>query len=123
MYLASQVGGWSTTEIGKFYNGRDHSTVCYAISRIRSLRETDPEVDGLLIVLTSELRDRSGAAVPQEVVTSSPRQAASLILHEAVLDAMADRVARRLLDHIESSSDRRSASLLRSESKTAAPSD
>src|SRR5215471_16016820 len=45
MYLASQAGGWSTTQIGKFYNGRDHSTVCYAISRIRALRETDPEVD------------------------------------------------------------------------------
>jgi len=28
MYLAKRVGGWSTTRIGKFYNGRDHSTVC-----------------------------------------------------------------------------------------------
>jgi chromosomal replication initiation ATPase DnaA len=28
MYLAKHVGGWSTTRIGKFYNGRDHSTVC-----------------------------------------------------------------------------------------------
>jgi chromosomal replication initiation ATPase DnaA len=26
MYLASRVGGWSTTVIGLFYNGRDHST-------------------------------------------------------------------------------------------------
>jgi chromosomal replication initiation ATPase DnaA len=31
MYLAKNVGGWSTTRIGKFYNGRDHSTVCHAI--------------------------------------------------------------------------------------------
>ena len=28
MYLANRVGGWSTTKIGKFYNGRDRSTVC-----------------------------------------------------------------------------------------------
>ena len=26
MYLAKHVGGWSTTRIGRFYNGRDHST-------------------------------------------------------------------------------------------------
>lgn len=25
MYLAKHVGGWSTTAIGKFYNGRHHS--------------------------------------------------------------------------------------------------
>jgi chromosomal replication initiation ATPase DnaA len=35
MYLAKHVGGWSTTRIGKFYNGRDHSTVCHAIARIQ----------------------------------------------------------------------------------------
>jgi hypothetical protein len=29
MYLAKYVGRWSTTQIGRFYNGRDHSTVCY----------------------------------------------------------------------------------------------
>ena len=29
MYLGKHVGGWSTTRIGRFYNGRDHSTVCY----------------------------------------------------------------------------------------------
>jgi chromosomal replication initiation ATPase DnaA len=33
MYLAHRVGGWSTTRIGRFYNGRDHSTVCHAIKR------------------------------------------------------------------------------------------
>ncbi|MFZ0591645.1 MAG: helix-turn-helix domain-containing protein [Bryobacteraceae bacterium] len=34
MYLAKRIGGWSTTAIGRFDNGRDHSTVCYAIQRI-----------------------------------------------------------------------------------------
>ncbi len=35
MYLAKQVSGWSTTVIGRFYNGRDHSTVVYACSESR----------------------------------------------------------------------------------------
>jgi chromosomal replication initiation ATPase DnaA len=41
MYLAKRVGGWSTTTIGRFYNGRDHSTVCYALKRVEALREND----------------------------------------------------------------------------------
>src|SRR3954470_13946366 len=48
MYLAAQVGRWSTTTIGRFYDGRDHSTVCHGIQRIESLKETDPNVDALL---------------------------------------------------------------------------
>jgi chromosomal replication initiator protein len=48
MYLAKHTGGWSTTEIGRFYNGRDHSTVCYALKRVEALRADDPEVDGLV---------------------------------------------------------------------------
>ena len=56
MYLAKHVGGWSTTRIGRFYNGRDHSTVCYALKRIATLREDDPEVDGLVSSLMSEIK-------------------------------------------------------------------
>ncbi len=48
MYLARHVGGWSTTVIGRLYNGRDHSTVCYCIQRIEAMRESEPEVDLLL---------------------------------------------------------------------------
>ena len=55
MYLAKRVGGWSTTRIGRFYNGRDHSTVCHAIKKIQVLRERDPAVDGLLSELTKEI--------------------------------------------------------------------
>lgn len=47
MYLAARIGGWSTTEIGRFYNGRDHSTVSYGIQRIESLRESNPDVDAV----------------------------------------------------------------------------
>src|SRR3981081_97537 len=45
MYLAKHVGRWTVAIIGRFYNGRDHSTVCYAIQRIEVLRESDPQVD------------------------------------------------------------------------------
>jgi hypothetical protein len=56
MYLAKHVGGWSTTRIGKFYNGRDHSTVCYALKRIEALRQADSDVDALLANLTNQIR-------------------------------------------------------------------
>src|SRR3569833_202958 len=54
MYLAKHVAGWSTTMIGRFYNGRDHSTVIHGIQRIEAHRESDPDLDTLL----SELRDQ-----------------------------------------------------------------
>ena len=56
MYLAKHVGGWSTTRIGKFYNGRDHSTVCYALKRIEALRQADSDVDVLVANLTEQIR-------------------------------------------------------------------
>src|SRR3982751_4560484 len=59
MYLAKHVGGWSTTRIGQFYNGRDHSTVCYALKRVAALREDDPEVDGLVTSLAGEIQTAS----------------------------------------------------------------
>src|SRR3954453_5574431 len=55
MYLAARFAGWSTTAIGRFYNGRDHSTVCYGIQRIEALRESDPEVDTLVTELKQNL--------------------------------------------------------------------
>jgi len=99
MYIASQVGGWSTTQIGKFYNGRDHSTVCYAIGRIRVLRETDPELDGLLTVLANELRDRAESKRQprtRPVIVSDAGRGSSLI-HESALDALAEQIASRVL--------------------------
>src|ERR1051325_1910364 len=57
MYLAKHLGGWSTTKIGKLYNGRDHSTVSHAMRRIEILREQDSEVDGLITLLTQEIRE------------------------------------------------------------------
>jgi len=61
MYLARHVGHWSTTVIGRFYNGRDHSTVCHSIQRIEALRETDPEVDALLADLKNQILENVAA--------------------------------------------------------------
>ena len=98
MYLAKHVGGWSTTRIGKFYNGRDHSTVCYALKRIEALREADPETDTLLTNLTDEIRSAT-------IRPSSLRKAATRnsrvggfagAFDEDFLDALADRIVEKL---------------------------
>ena len=49
--MAKHVASWSTTMIGRFYHGRDHSTVIDGIQRIEALRE----VDGLLSELKVQL--------------------------------------------------------------------
>src|SRR6516225_6140577 len=55
MYLAKHVGGWSLPKIGRFYNGRHHTTVLHAITKIEKLRKTDHTFDALLDVLTATL--------------------------------------------------------------------
>ncbi len=98
MYLAKHVGGWSTTVIGRFYNGRDHSTVCHGIQRIRTLREVSQELDDLLGTLETALR------APQRSLTddsSAKGQAASIKLDklrdDILLDKLADQIAFRLV--------------------------
>jgi len=61
MYLAKHVGHWSLSQIGKFYNGRHHTTVLYAIEKIEALRKRDEAVDALLDVLTAALSPESNA--------------------------------------------------------------
>ena len=58
MYLARALGGLSVKKIGKFYNGRHHTTVLYAVRRIEALRTAHAEVDGLLKSLTEEIQSR-----------------------------------------------------------------
>jgi chromosomal replication initiation ATPase DnaA len=57
MYLASRVGRWSTTVIGRFYTGRDHSTVVHGLQRIESMLESDPDLDALISDLKRVLTD------------------------------------------------------------------
>lgn len=69
MYLASHIGRWSTTVIGRFYGGRDHSTVVHSIQRIESMRETEPELDALLCDLKSQI-----IAAPEYEVQHNPQR-------------------------------------------------
>ncbi|MGH9628125.1 MAG: helix-turn-helix domain-containing protein [Bryobacteraceae bacterium] len=98
MYLAKHVGGWSTTRIGKFYHGRDHSTVCYAIRRIESLRRRDSAVDALILTLTelcqqdTEKRPNPTASVFKKIVRDHLDDA----LMEELIDRIADRIVWRL---------------------------
>lgn len=97
MYLAKHVGGWSTTRIGKFYNGRHHTTVLWALKRIEHLRATDPRIDGLLSSFTEAVR-----SVRQErdhklgVCKVAERRPLPSRLDDQSLDELADRIAERL---------------------------
>jgi chromosomal replication initiation ATPase DnaA len=74
MYLAKHVGGWSTTRIGHFYHGRDHSTVCYAIRRIDSLRHRDTAADALIVRLTELCENTNERPDPtQSIFKKVPR--------------------------------------------------
>ena len=42
MYLARHPGRWSTRVIVRFYNGRDHSTVCYSVKKSRRCARAIP---------------------------------------------------------------------------------
>jgi hypothetical protein len=98
MYLPKHVGGWSTTRIGKFYNGRDHSTVCYALKRIEALRQADSEVDALLANLTDQIRSaplRPPKVHKAEAVNATVVQFQSC-MDDEILDALADRIVERL---------------------------
>src|SRR5258708_2545632 len=56
MYLAKNVGGWSTTRIGRFYNGRHHTTVLHAIEKIERVRQTDESLDALIDRVLKKIR-------------------------------------------------------------------
>ncbi|HWF08921.1 MAG TPA: helix-turn-helix domain-containing protein [Bryobacteraceae bacterium] len=88
MYLGKHVGRWSLSQIGKFYNGRHHTTVLHAIDRIEKLRRCDESVDALIEVLTDEL-----AAGPHEPLTRIPE-----ITRSAIIEAVARRVMDRLAE-------------------------
>lgn len=86
MYLAKHVGRWSLSQIGRFYNGRHHTTVLHAIGRIENLRKVDESVDALIDVLTDELAagpHASGSRLPSET-------------RAALVEAVAARVMKRL---------------------------
>jgi hypothetical protein len=102
MYLAHRVGGWSTTRIGRFYNGRDHSTVCHAIKRIQALRDSKPEVEALVSSLIEELRTYNGPEVnpPSATANVGQPQARDIIWANEIIDDLAERIASRLREQV-----------------------
>jgi hypothetical protein len=106
MYLAKHVGGWSTTLIGRFYNGRDHSTVCHGIQRIEALRESDPNVDALLTELKQQLH-RGGEQRMETEALAGPD--ICTINRRSNIDDLADAIAARVWAHIEARMQRSNA--------------
>jgi hypothetical protein len=103
MYLAKRVGGWSLTKIGKFYNGRHHTTVCHAIRRIEALRAVNPDVDGLLAVLIDQIK-AVGVNMPsrrEHVVRGIAITESALPITEEFLMIVADRLASHLKVRID----------------------
>jgi hypothetical protein len=98
MYLAHRVGGWSTTRIGWFYNGRDHSTVCHAIKRIQALRDSSADLEALLSSLIQELTTDQGAELnpPSATPKAGLSRARDMTWTNEMLDDLAERIASRL---------------------------
>jgi len=86
MYLAKRVGRWSLSQIGRFYNGRHHTTVLHAIENIERLR-TDEAVDALVDVLTAALSPESTCETPKPAGPPS---------RSLLIEAVASRVLDRL---------------------------
>src|SRR3954447_21647990 len=106
MYLAARIGRWSTTEIGRFYNGRDHSTVCHGIQRIQEMRDSDPEVDGLLSELKAQLANHGELSQRDGPIRFSDRryqlneEDIKRLVHE-VTDCLAKRIQDVLGEFLE----------------------
>jgi hypothetical protein len=99
MYLAKHVGDWSTTAIGKFYNGRHHTTVLWALKRIGCLGASEPRVEALLSSLAQEIRSRPVQLELDHglrICRITERQLLRFGLDGESLDALADKVAERL---------------------------
>src|SRR5436305_2006968 len=87
MYLSKNVGGWSTTRIGRFYNGRHHTTVLHTIEKIERLRQTAESLDALIEVISAELSPDMESWFTKRF---QPEWTTSLI------DAVADRVLKKI---------------------------
>jgi hypothetical protein len=99
MYLAKHVGHWSLSQIGKFYNGRHHTTVLHAIEKIAALRKTDEAVDALLDVLTAALSPESNAGARTTWQPTVPQAARSSLI-DAITSRVLERLAEMRLDSV-----------------------
>ena len=95
MYLAKRVGRWCLSQIGRFYNGRRHTTVLHAIEKIETLRRTDESIDALVDVLTAALSPESTC---ENAEPAGPPSRSWLI--EAVASRVIDRLGELRLDDV-----------------------
>lgn len=87
MYLAKNLVGWSTTKIGRFYNGRHHTTVLHAIEKIERLRQTDESLNALIEVITADLSPGTEGCFMERLQHG---------FTTALIDAVADRVLNEI---------------------------
>jgi hypothetical protein len=97
MYLASRVGRWSTTVIGRFYTGRDHSTVVHGIQRIESMLESDPDLDALISDLKRVLTDVD--PIQPKLIEKAP--GSHVNLSNSDLDELAELIAERVFARLQ----------------------
>jgi len=100
MYLARVVGGWSLTKIGKFYCGRHHTTVRYAIRRVTALRTTNAEVDAFLTALSEEIKSKP-AADPQRRIDAVAQIPSTWWPSEEFMEELVERLIARLKQGID----------------------
>ncbi len=87
MYLARHVGGWSLQQIGRFYNGRHHTTVLHAVEKIEVLKRSERAVDLLIEDLITALAHK---LEPSQMAGVNSGSRALLV------EAVASRVIERL---------------------------
>ncbi|MDR1618941.1 MAG: chromosomal replication initiator protein DnaA [Treponema sp.] len=59
MYLARDIGGYSTNEIGQDFGGRDHTTVMYSCKMIEEQKLVDPNLDATIESLKRLIKEQN----------------------------------------------------------------
>ena len=85
---ASMLAVGTTTRIGRFYNGRDHSTVCYAVRRIESLRRSDTTTDTLIV----KFMELCQQGVAEQPTASVFKKVIRHHLDDALIEELVDRI-------------------------------
>ncbi len=74
MYLSKELTPSSLPHIGRFFGGRDHTTVLHAVRKIEDLRRRTPELDGRIRALMAELNPpEPGAEVQDDLFIEGDR--------------------------------------------------
>ena len=56
MYISREITNASTTEIGRSFGSKDHSTAIHAIEKIRNLRKMDNNLNATIEKIIKDLR-------------------------------------------------------------------